>query len=200
MNFKIIGLTGPSGSGKTTVCQVARVLNIAVLNADLIAREVTVTGSPVLPQLQMFFGKEILQSDGSLDRHVLAQRAFVSREHTETLNNIIFPFITERVLFYIEKFKKSGNKALILDAPTLFESGCDSLCDCVIAVLSNEALRRERIVSRDNLDEKAANLRLSACQDDDFFKSRTDLIIFNNGSIPELTNSAINTLKNILDK
>ena len=70
---------------------------------------------------------------------------------------------------------------ILLDAPTLFESGIDTGCNAVIAVLADSDTRLKRILARDSIDEEAAKRRMSAGQPDEFYKSKTEHIIYNNG-------------------
>ena len=87
----VIGLTGQTGAGKTTVADGLRHFGYQVIKADEIARLVTEKGSPVLQELAAVFGADILTEDGSLDRALLAERAFASPEETKLLNGVTHP-------------------------------------------------------------------------------------------------------------
>ena len=76
----VIGLTGQSGAGKTTVCKVFEENGFAIINADLIARQVVVKGSPCLKELAECFGESILTSEKELDRKKLAKIVFTDDE------------------------------------------------------------------------------------------------------------------------
>lgn len=64
-------------------------------------------------------------------------------------------------------------------APTLFESGADSLCDCTVSVISNDPLRIKRIMERDNIEEAMAISRLRSQYPNEFYIQRSDYIIKN---------------------
>ncbi len=179
--MKIVGLTGPTGSGKSTVAAVAREKGFYVIDCDLIAREITWPESPLLPLLADTFGEEILLPNGQLDRKELAKRAFINAESTEKLNSIMLPFIAEQITDTVNCLSADGTELVLLDAPTLFESGLDSICDTVLAVLCPKEIRKKRIIKRDNLTEEQADIRLSASKPDSFYLERTKHIIVNDG-------------------
>ena len=80
--MKIIGLTGGIGSGKSTVAQLFVDEGFPLVDADKVAREIVEPGQPALQELADVFGADIITATGELDRQLLAQRAFVDKEHT----------------------------------------------------------------------------------------------------------------------
>ncbi len=179
----IIGLTGQTGAGKSTVCDFLRQMSFCIIDCDKVAREVTEKGSPLLEKLAAAFGNDIISADGILDRRLLAARAFSSKEKTELLNKITHPEILNAIK---TKIFASTREYIVLDAPTLFESGADKLCDRIIAVLCDENKRKDRIVARDNLSSEQADVRLSAAKCNEFFIEQADAVIFNDGTFSEL--------------
>ena len=120
------------------------------------------------------FGDEILSPDGSLDRRALAAAAFATPKKTELLNKTILPHIVKLVLAETE------GKNVLLDAPTLFESGLNSVCTAVIAVSADAEIRKERIIKRDGLSPDAAILRINAGKTDEYYKQKVDYFLYNN--------------------
>lgn len=172
MSF-VIGLTGPTGAGKSSVTTVAEELGFKVVDCDKLARVAAEKGSAGHSALTITFGHEILNHDGTINRKKLAEIAFSTPENTELLNKTLLPHIMMLVRAEI-----TGDRVL-LDAPTLFESGADSLCDEVIAVISDEKTRLARIMARDGIDESAAALRIKAGKPDEFYIEKTDNIVYN---------------------
>ena len=191
----IIGLTGPTGSGKTSACTVAEKLGYKVINCDKVAREAT-NKENVLAALINAFGEDITEN-GKLNRKALAQKAFANEASTELLNETILPFIVEMIN---EQINAASQDKILLDAPTLYESGADSICSSVVAVLSSRENRKKRILARDNLTNEAAELRLNAGKSDDFYKERTDSIIYNDGAKAEFEENFFNLLKSLEEK
>lgn len=181
MKSKIIGLTGQTGAGKTTVAETAREMSCEIINADLVAREALKKGSPCLKRLAEAFGYDIIDSDGECKRAVLAGKAFSSKENTELLNKITHPWIRKRISEYIEMY--GDDKIIILDAPQLFESGADKICDKIITVAAPENIRLQRIRARDGLSCEDALLRIRAQHDESYYTSRADFVINGNSDI-----------------
>jgi dephospho-CoA kinase len=86
----------------------------------------------------------------------------------------------------MERFRSDGLPVAVFDAPQLFEAGAHRACGAVISVLADRGLRLERIMARDNLTAEAAMRRILAQKSDEFFKTHSDYIIENNGTIETL--------------
>ncbi len=184
----VIGITGPTGAGKSLFAKAAEEKGFFVIDCDKVAHKES-ANKEMLTLLCERFGNDLLK-DGKLERKLLAKRAFASKQDTEDMNNIMLPFIVKS----IEKKMEDKSKVL-LDAPTLFESGLHKCCDAVIGILADESLRQNRIISRDNLSLEDAKIRLSAAQDDDFFNTRCDAVIINNGDKQDFMKKAESVLQ-----
>lgn len=190
----IIGLTGPSGSGKSSVAKLAENLNFAVIDCDKIARSTVDNNVDLKLALAKSFGDDILDENRVLDRKKLAKKAFSSLKNTKILNDITLPFIANSVTEIINSYELKGQNKILLDAPTLYESGLDSICTAVIAVLSDIEYRKQRIIKRDSLTEQQAIDRLNATKPDNFYTDKTEHIIYNNADIDEFLVKAKNLL------
>ena len=91
------------------------------------------------------------------------------------------------------EYIKMGSKYILLDAPTLFESGTDSFCDVIVSVVAEQEDSIKRIMLRDNLSREEAENRLSSQHTADFYCDKSDYCIFNNGTREELK-SKINNI------
>lgn len=173
----VLGLTGPTGSGKGIFSLCAGDLGFNVIDCDLVAREAVKKGMPALSALTKVFGKDILLENGELNRKAMAAIAFSSREKTELLNKTVLPFISKMVT------ERINGDFVLLDAPTLFESGIDRICNKTVAVLAPADIRKKRIIERDGLDVSAANARISAGKPDEFYRENADKIFINGNDI-----------------
>ncbi len=179
--MKVIGLTGPTGAGKSLFCEVFLSLGIPCLDTDLVARKVVEKGTACLSELVMSFGEKILLPDGSLDRKALGSIAFSDKEKLDTLNKITHKYITEYVKSWLAECESKGSRAAVIDAPQLFESGENKICDITVAVIAKKELRLERIMQRDSIALDYAEKRMASQKDDEFFIDNCDYIIYNNG-------------------
>lgn len=170
----VIGLTGPTGSGKSSASRIAEDFGLRVIDCDKTARDATLKGTEGLKALVSAFGEDILLPDGTLNRKALAAAAFKDKQSTDLLNKTILPYIADLVV------KQAAGRDTLLDAPTLFESGINKICNKTIAVLADRDIRLKRIIARDNLTLKEAETRINAGKDEDFY-CRADYVLYNNG-------------------
>lgn len=173
---RLIGLTGQSGAGKSTAAKVFEQNGFTVINADELVKKVYAPKSPCLFAVSSRFGRDIINTDGTLNRVLLAQRAFSSTENTAALNEIVHPFVLSEMLSEL----KNADGIAVFDAPQLFESGIDAVCDVIVSVIADEDVRLKRIIRRDGITEAQARERINAQHSEKFFKSNSDFIIENN--------------------
>lgn len=196
----IIGLTGQTGAGKSTVAEISKKFGIVVINADKIAKEALKKGSDCLKRLEDIFGSDIIKSDGSCDRKLLARKAFSSPKNTELLNKATHSWILDRTKEYIALYAEKGADLIIFDASQLYESGGDKMCDFVITVTAPHDIRLSRIISRDNLSEEDALLRMNAQHKEDYYTRNSDFVIDGSSNIKEVEKSLENIIIKITEK
>ena len=186
--MKIIGLAGGSGSGKSTVCKLFSKEGFAFINTDEVYHGLTSRKTPCLDDLVHEFGREILNSDNSLNREKLGQLVFAvgAEEKLKALNKITHYHIlreTEKIIASLPREKYFG---VLIDAPLLFESGFDKKCDLVISVIADENTRIMRITERDGISAEKAKSRIKAQLSDEFLKENSKYIIVNDGNLTAL--------------
>ncbi|MBQ4539174.1 MAG: dephospho-CoA kinase [Oscillospiraceae bacterium] len=185
-NIKVVGLTGQTGAGKSSVSKIIRAQGIEVIDCDLVSREVVANEKRCVADLALEFSITILNMDGTLNRKRLGSIVFGDKAKLEKLNEIIFPYIKEYIYRRIEELEQDGKDIVVLDAPTLFESGIDAECDFVISVIAPETQRLNRIVIRDHLSDEDARKRMASQHNDEFYTSRSQLVIVNDGDQHDL--------------
>lgn len=191
----VIGLTGSIGTGKSTIANQFKKLNIPVIDADLIAREVVEPGKEAYNEIVNTFGQEIVQEDGSLNRPRLGSIVFADENKRKILNSIIHPAIRREMLrqrdFYIEQ----GERCIVLDIPLLFESKLTNFVDKIIVVYTSKENQLQRILKRDDISEEEALQRVNAQIDIAKKVEWADEVINNDGTIAESEAQLIDILK-----
>lgn len=192
--MKIIGLCGSSGSGKGYISMLFTKYGVSSIDTDRVYREITTKkGSECLLELTQEFGSSILTEDGELYRPALAKIVFSDREKLNKLNSITHKHIKKDTLALLEEYKKEGVRAVIIDAPVLFESGFDKMCDFTVCVTSPIERKIDRIMTRDQITREQALARLSSQKSDSELVSLTKYQIDNSGK--ELTSQITSILK-----
>lgn len=179
----IVGLTGGMGSGKSAVSEIFAKLGVPVIDTDIIAHELVKPGQPALLQLTATFGKQILNSDGELDRQKLRKLVFDNDDMRTALENILHPLIKQTALEQIHQLK---NAYCILVVPLLVEKGWQSLVNRVLVVDTSETLQRQRVKKRSGLPETQIEsiLRQQATREQRLYYA--DDVIVNNESLSHI--------------
>ncbi len=183
----VVGITGPTGAGKSVVCRLLGDWErISIIDCDQVARQVVRRGEHCLLDRAGEFPPAILDKDGELNRRKLAGIVFSDREKLRKMEKIIYPYILAHILQQIHRREVAGDRAVFLDAPTLYQSGANILCQRVVAVLAPEAGRLLRIMERDGLTIEEAKARMSSQPGDAYYEKRADHIIRNIGDTSAL--------------
>lgn len=196
--MKIIGLTGPSGSGKSSCARFLETVGIPTIDADKIYHKLIGTHSPCVEELVKEFGTEILNDDRSVNRKMLGAIVFAdkSKKKTIRLNEITHKFVKDETLRLIEEFRQANYRAVLVDAPLLFEAEFDRLCDFCISILAPTPVRIARIIKRDGITKEQAEARLFAQNADSYYIERAKYTVINDSDVESMTRK----LKEILEK
>jgi dephospho-CoA kinase len=144
----LIGLTGGIGSGKSAVCREFERLGVPIVDADIVSREVVEPGSDGLRAVVEFFGDEILDSQGLLDRARLRQLIFDDEEKRVTLESILHPKIHDRIREQLDAIETPYS---IMCVPLLVEKHGYENIDRILVVDCPVEIQILRVMKRDNL-------------------------------------------------
>lgn len=192
----IIGLTGQSGAGKTAVSQVFSNAGFYVINCDELSHKVLLQVNCKKAIVKAF--GDVLTDDGEIDRKKLGKIVFSDSEKLLKLNNIMHPIIERKIAAKIKAH--STKSVIVLDAPTLFESGVNSFCDMTLGIVSPYEKQVLRLMERDRITEENAVLRLKSQRCEDFFIKQCDEIIENDDDLESLLAKAYLFAKRIKNK
>jgi dephospho-CoA kinase len=181
-----LGVTGGIASGKTAVANMLQERGAALIDLDLIARQVVEPGTPGLREIIDYFGNEILQEDGALDRKKLSKIVFHDVDKRKRLEAATHPFIFEQLLREVNEITDKDREAIIeVVVPLLIEKNAQSLFDRVIVVYIPWELQIERLIKRDGISKQEAANMLKAQLPIDEKLAHADFVVNNEGSIEE---------------
>ncbi len=184
--MKIIGITGRSGCGKSSATKFLAQQGYPCIDADLIAREVLLPGSPCLAALQAHFGEDILDETGALRRRLLADRAFATPEGTRTLTEITQPEILRRIEDRLARAKESGAAMAFVDGAVIVGTPFEARCDELVLITAPYERSVERICARDGIAPEMARRRLDAQIPLETLRAAATTEIVNDGTTQEL--------------
>lgn len=190
----IIGLAGGIGSGKSAAAKILRDLGCAVSDSDEAARA-ALRDPDILAELISWWGRDILDKEGGIDRSKVAGIVFADANERKRLEMLTHPWIEKRRKAYFASVGLEA-RALVIDAPLLFEAGVDSVCDAVIFVYTMPEMRLRRVREARGWDEAMLRQREDSQLPLDEKRNRADYVVSNNDDLDGLRNQ----LNQILDR
>ena len=185
----IIGLTGGIGSGKSEAAKQFALLGVPIVDADVIAHELTAADQPILADIRRIFGAEFIATNGELNRAKLRTHIFESADERLKLEALLHPAIHNRALLQLAENEDKLHPAYqILVMPLLFESQrYDGVADKTLVIDCDESLQIRRAMARSNMTEQEVRAMMVAQVSRATRLQRADEVIENNGSLADLT-------------
>ena len=194
----IIGLCGSSGSGKGYVCNKFADFGIGFIDTDKVYRETVLVNQKCVEELTNTFGVDILE-DGRVSKKRLASIVFEgedAKNKLNYLNEITHKYIRIETELLIRDFEKNGYFAVLIDAPVLFESSFDKMCDVTICVTAPYEEKIARIMKRDGISKEKAVARLNSQLSDKELRKKCTYAIDNSDGC-DLNGQIISILKDL---
>ncbi|MHC4768558.1 MAG: dephospho-CoA kinase [Planctomycetota bacterium] len=192
----VIGLAGGVGAGKSAVAAILSRLGCVVCNSDDLGRQ-ALREPAIRTKLVGWWGREVLDEAGEIDRAAVAAIVFRRPEELQRLELLVHPWIEARrkALFAMAP---ADACALVIDAPLLFEAGLDAECDAVIFVDADRGTRLARVADGRGWDEQALGRREDSQLPLDEKRARSDYVVSNNGDLRALSEQVHRTLNEIV--
>ena len=184
--MKLVGLTGGIASGKSTVAEILKRQGAAIINADVLAREVVEPGHQAWTEIVNTFGIAVLQPDRTLDRQKLRAIIFDDPDARKKLESIIHPQVRALAEQRIREHAAAGYAVIVYEVPLLFEGNLQEWLRPVILVACDVDTQRNRLQSRDNLSAAQAQKHIDAQMSLEAKRRLADYVIENNGSLEDL--------------
>ena len=181
-----VGLTGGIASGKSTVAEMFARHGAHLIDFDGLAHEVQEPEKPAWKEVVNHFGKRILQPDKKINRVKLGKIVFADKEKLSELNNIVHPLVYQEWHARLEKIGKKEKHAIVLsDIPLLFEGNMQHLFDLTMLVFIAPKEQIRRLMARNGVSKEEAGKRLKSQMPISEKIALADIVIDNEGSIPE---------------
>ena len=177
----VVGLTGGIGSGKSAAAAEFARLGATVVDTDIIAHELTRAGGAAMPQLEKFFGREMLDATGAMDRSRMRERAFADPTAKKLLEELLHPLIREEsrrriqaaqgpyvvhvvpLLVESPDYRKRVDRVLVVDCPEDLQIARvrtrSALPESQVrAIIASQATRAERLATADDVIDNSGSL------------------------------------------
>lgn len=197
--MKIVGITGRSGCGKSSATKFLAGQGYPCIDADLIARQILLPGSLCLAALRERFGDDILDTNGTLQRRLLADRAFATPEGTRALTDITQPEILRRIEEELTIARASGAAIAFVDGAVIVGTPFQARCDALLLITAPYEISVARICTRDNISPEMARRRLDAQTPLETLRAAATREIVNDGT-PEQLEAKIREILQALEK
>ena len=178
-----VALTGGIGCGKSEVSRIFTSLGIPVIDTDVISRQLVTPGSPALVRIIETFGQEFLLPDGHLNRSQMRDLVFNDDQARQQLEHILHPLIEREVARQLEKLE---TPYAIIVIPLLLETHQQNSTDRILLVDCDAATQRNRVLARDQIDQKLLEKILASQASRQEKLAVADDVINNNSSLTEL--------------
>lgn len=197
---RIVGLTGGIGSGKSTVARFFEARGAAIIDADRLAREAVLPGTPGFAAVVARFGPGVLGPGGDLDRAALGRIVFGDEEARRALNAIVHPEVARLAAERMAALSAAGRALIVYDVPLLFENGLERYLPETIVVSVPEEIQRARVRARDGLSPEEIEARLRAQLPLADKAARATYVIDNSGSLTDTEASVDALWKNLIQE
>ena len=194
-NLTVLGITGGTGCGKTTALKQLEELGAPIIDCDAVYHELLKSNAQLLNAIETAFPGSV--QNGVLDRKRLGSIVFGS-ERDLKLNEITHRYIAIEVERLLADFAMQGGTLAAIDAIGLIESGLARHCKAVIGVVADTETRVQRIMNRDGISRKYAQMRVDAQKPNEFFEKNCDYVLHNDKTERDFVNECKNLYKEVL--
>ncbi len=188
-SIPVIGLSGGVGSGKSTIGRLLAEMGCLVIDSDQRSRE-ALDRPEVKSQLVRWWGGGVLGADGRVDRARVAAIVFADAAERARLEALVHPIVRQDRSAMIAEAEKGGGggkfRAVVIDAPLLFEAGLDAECDAVIFVDAPREERLRRVAESRGWDEAELDRREAAQMPLDQKRARSGFVVENASELSDL--------------
>lgn len=180
----LVGLTGGIGSGKSEVGKIFADLGAFLLDADVLAREVTEPGNEGFARIVARWPHVVRAKGGALDRKALADIVFADPRERTALNEMVHPLV--RALMRARCEQAHSDQIVVYEAPLLFEAGVYHEMDVNVLVIASSEQRIARLMQRNAWKREHVTSRIAAQMNPEDAEKLATYTILNDGTLAEL--------------
>ena len=170
---------------------------VKVLDSDEVVHRLEAPGGLAVEPIAKCFGSSVLGRDGGVDRRALAQKVFPDPRLLSDLNGIVHPLVRQEIARWVSA---CPDGIAAVDIPLLFEVGWQDDWDVVVCVAASEATQIDRMTKTRGYTPLEARRRLAAQMPVSEKAARSDLVVWNDGGLPELAAEVRRVRSALLEK
>jgi dephospho-CoA kinase len=179
-----IGITGGIGAGKSYVAKIIKKNGYAVIDADIVAKQIMLEDESVKELIINTFGKDAY-SGNQLNTSYIALKAFNSIENIKRLNSIVHPPLVAKIDELLNNELKNSRLAFV-EAALIYEAEIDAVLDYVLLIKAEEKVRIKRAMERSGLSEDEVRARIKFQMPEKEKEKLADFTIHNNSDMSDL--------------
>jgi dephospho-CoA kinase len=173
--MRVIGLTGGIGMGKSTAAAAFRRARIPVFDADLAVHHMQAKGGRAVKAIEAAFPGTT--ANGAVDRAALRQAVLGNRDALTRLEHILHPMVEAEERAFVQRARRAGRRAVVLDIPLLFEVKGDERVDTVVVVSAPKAIQIHRVGQRRRMNKADVESIIARQMPDAEKRRRADLVV-----------------------
>ena len=171
----MIGLTGGIGMGKSTVAAAFRRARLPVFDADAVVHRLQSQGGGAVQPIAAAFPGAV--RDGVVDRAVLRAMVVPDPPAMRRLERILHPMVRAEERRFLQRARRAGQRAAVLDIPLLLETGGQDRVDTVLVVSAPPNIQRARVRARRRMTDEQISAIVARQMPDAEKRRRADIVI-----------------------
>lgn len=187
-----VALTGGLATGKSFVGKIFEALGCHRLDADQLGHETLRPSGEAYQAVVDLFGPEILDANGTINRHRLGALVFPDPARLEQLNAIVHPAVERLRQSRIAAIAKSEPDAIVIcEAAIYIETGAIGRFDKVVLTVCGRELQIQRAMARSGWNRQETEARLARQWPDERKRIAADFVIDTSKSLDDTRRQAV---------
>ena len=173
-------------------------LGAAVIDSDRLSHD-EFRNAEVAATLRGWWGEQVAPAGQPVDRDAVAAIVFDDPAELARLEELLYPRLAKRREELISAYSADpAVVAIVLDSPKLLEVGLHELCDAVVFVDADRAVRLERVAASRGWTETQLRERENLLKSLDTKKAIADYVIVNHSGVADLSLKVERVLASVL--